>query len=162
MIRDYILLGATLIVAATILLIFPDRLDIVTTTSWAYFFEMMLILPMVMMVMGLFTVWVSKETVVKYMGKSSGIKGIFFAILFGALPTGPLYVTFPMASSLIKKRCLHFQYRYFPFGMGMHKDPSKDGGTPIHWAKIYGIETCFDDYLCNYHGSVHRMDYWVE
>ena len=103
MIRDYILLGATLIVAATILLIFPDRLNIVTTTSWAYFLEMMLILPAVMVVMGLFTVWVSKETVVKYLGKTSGIKGIFIALLFGALPTGPLYVAFPMASSLIKK-----------------------------------------------------------
>jgi len=103
MLRDYILLGATLIVAATILLIFPTRLDIVTTTSWAYFLEMMLILPAVMVVMGLFTVWVSKETVVKYLGKTSGIKGIFLAILFGALPTGPLYVAFPMASSLLKK-----------------------------------------------------------
>ena len=118
MIRDYILLGATLIVAATILLIFPDRLDIVTTTSWAYFFEMMLILAVVMMVMGLFTVWVSKETVVKYMGKSSGIKGIFFAILFGALPTGPLYVTFPMASSLIKKKVLAFPISLFSFRHG--------------------------------------------
>ena len=103
MIMDYILLGATLIVAATILLIFPDRVDIVTTTSWDYFLEMMLILPAVMVVMGLFTVWVSKETVVKYLGKTSGIKGIFLAILFGALPTGPLYVAFPLASSLIKK-----------------------------------------------------------
>jgi len=103
MIRNYILLGATLIVAATILLIFPDRVDIVTTTSWAYFLEMMMILPAVMVVMGLFTVWVSKETVVKYLGKTSGIKGIFLAILFGTLPTGPLYVAFPMASSLIKK-----------------------------------------------------------
>ncbi len=103
MIRDYILLGATLIVAATILLIFPDRVDIVTTTSWDYFLEMMVILPAVMVVMGLFTVWVSKETVVKYLGKTSGIKGIFLAILFGTLPTGPLYVAFPMASSLIKK-----------------------------------------------------------
>lgn len=103
MIMDYILLGATLIVAATILLIFPDRLDIVTTTSWAYFLEMMLILPAVMVVMGLFTVWVSKETVVKHLGKTSGIKGIFLALLFGTLPTGPLYLAFPMASSLIKK-----------------------------------------------------------
>jgi len=103
MIMDYILLGATLIVAATILLIFPDRVDIVTTTSWAYFLEMMLILPAVMVVMGLFTVWVSKETVVKYLGKTSGIKGIFLAPLFGTLPTGPLYLAFPMASSLIKK-----------------------------------------------------------
>ena len=103
MIRDHILLGATLIVAATILLIFPDRVDIVTTTSWAYFLEMMMILPAVMVVMGLFTVWVSKETVVKYLGKTSGIKGIFLALLFGTLPTGPLYVAFPLAASLLKK-----------------------------------------------------------
>ncbi len=103
MIRDYILLGATLIVVATILLIFPDRVDIVTTTSWDYFLEMMMILPVVIVVMGLFTVWVSKETVAKYLSKTSGINGIFLAILFGTLPTGPLYAAFPMASSLLKK-----------------------------------------------------------
>ncbi|MBA7527977.1 hypothetical protein ES705_20159 [subsurface metagenome] len=103
MIRDYLLLGVTLTFAATVLLIFPDRLDIVTTTSWDYFLEMMMILPAVMVVMGLFAVWVSKETIVKYLGESSGIKGIFLAILVGALPTGPLYVAFPMASSLLKK-----------------------------------------------------------
>lgn len=32
-----------------------------------------------------------------------GIKGIFLAIFFGALPTGPLYVAFPVAAVLIKK-----------------------------------------------------------
>ncbi len=56
-----------------------------------------------MVIMGLFSVWVSKETVVKYLGKTSGIKGIFLAIFFGALPTGPLYVAFPVAAVLIKK-----------------------------------------------------------
>ena len=65
--------------------------------------EMLLILPAVMVLMGLFSVWVPKETVVKYLGKTAGIKGIFLAIIFGALPTGPLYIAFPMAGALVRK-----------------------------------------------------------
>jgi len=103
MIRGWVPLGITLIIAIIILIIFPDRLDTVTTTSWEYFIEMIMILPAVMIIMGLFAVWVSKEMVVKYLGKTSGVKGISLAILFGALPTGPLYVAFPMAAALIKK-----------------------------------------------------------
>ena len=101
--RDYILLGAIIIVAVIILLIFPDRIDAVTNTSWAYFTEMIMILPAIMLIMGLFAIWVSKEMVIKYLGRTSGIKGIFLSILLGALPTGPLYVAFPIATVLIKK-----------------------------------------------------------
>lgn len=102
-IRDVILLGITLSIAIILLSIFPDRRDIVFTASWEFFFEMIWILPAVMILMGLFMVWVSKDMVVKYLGKTSGIKGFFLALLFGALPTGPLYVAFPMAAALIKK-----------------------------------------------------------
>ena len=103
MIRDYILFGIVLIITAIILLFFPDRLDIVTNASWKYFTEMIMILPAVLVIMGLFTVWISKDIVEKYLGKVSGIKGIFLSILFGALPTGPLYVAFPVAATLLKK-----------------------------------------------------------
>ena len=41
--------------------------------------------------------------VVKYLGKAAGIKAVFLGILMGSLPTGPLYVAFPMASALLKK-----------------------------------------------------------
>jgi uncharacterized membrane protein YraQ (UPF0718 family) len=102
-IRDLILLGITLSIAIILLSIFPDRRDIVFTTSWKFFVEMIWILPAVMILMGLFMVWVPKEMVVKYVGKTSGIKGIFLALLFGSLPTGPLYVAFPIAAALIKK-----------------------------------------------------------
>lgn len=103
MIRDVIFLGITLIIVIILLSIFPDRREAVTTASWEFFIELILILPAVMVLMGLFAVWVSKEMVVKYLGKTSGIKGISLAILFGTLPTGPLYVAFPMAAALIKK-----------------------------------------------------------
>lgn len=87
MIRDWILLGIILIIAIILLSIFPDRKEPVINTLWDYFVEMMLILPAVMVILGLFAVWVSKEIVIKHLGKASGIKGIFLAIILGALPT---------------------------------------------------------------------------
>ncbi len=65
--------------------------------------EMVFILPAVMILMGLFAVFIPTKTVVKHFGKASGIKGFFLALLFGTLPTGPLYVAFPMVSTMIKK-----------------------------------------------------------
>jgi len=102
-IRDVILLGITLSITIILLSIFPDRRDIVFTTSWEFFLEMIWILPAVMILTGLFMVWVSKDMVVKYLGRTSGIKGFFLSLLFGALPTGPLYVAFPISAALIKK-----------------------------------------------------------
>ena len=103
MIQDLIILGMILIITVILISIFPDRKGPVISTSWDFFIEMMLILPAVMVILGLFAVFVTKETIVKYLGKTSGIKGIILAIILGALPTGPLYVAFPMAAALLKK-----------------------------------------------------------
>ncbi len=101
--RDWMLLGGVLTAAALLLLVFPDKKVAVINALLDYLTEMLLILPAVMVMLGLFSVWVSREMVVRYLGESSGIKGIFLAIVFGALPTGPLYVAFPIAASLLKK-----------------------------------------------------------
>lgn len=100
---DLIILGIILIITVILLSIFPDRKGPVISISWDFFIEMMLILPAVMVILGLFAVFVPKETVVKYLGKTSGIKGIILAIILGALPTGPLYIAFPMSAALLKK-----------------------------------------------------------
>ncbi len=103
MVRDLVIFGITLAATLILLMEFPDRRGAVISTSWNFFLEMILILPAVMVLLGLFAVFVPKEAVVKYLGKTSGIKGIFLAILLGALPTGPLYVAFPIAAALLKK-----------------------------------------------------------
>jgi uncharacterized membrane protein YraQ (UPF0718 family) len=102
-IRDVLLLVITLNVAIILLSIFPDKQDVVFTASWEFFVKMIWILPAVMILMGLFMVWVPKNVVIKYIGKTSGIKGIFLSLLFGMLPTGPLYAAFPVAAGLVKK-----------------------------------------------------------
>ncbi len=101
--KDAVLLLVTVIAAIVLLKIFPERQEAVIAASRRFFIEMMSILPAVMILMGLFAVFVPKETVVKLLGKSAGIKGMLLALFLGALPTGPLYVAFPIASALLKK-----------------------------------------------------------
>lgn len=67
------------------------------------FREMAMVIPPVFILLGLLDVWVPKETMVRYMGEDSGIKGIVLAFLLGSAAAGPLYGAFPIALILIKK-----------------------------------------------------------
>ncbi len=103
MVRSWAISAAMLVLALTLVTIYPDRREAVMNTSIEYLMEMIFILPAVMVLMGLFSVFIPSDTVVKHLGKASGSRGFFLALLFGTLPTGPLYVAFPMASTLISK-----------------------------------------------------------
>lgn len=46
--------------------------------------EMLFIIPPIFLLLGLLDVWVPKETMVKYMGEGSGIKGVLLAIFIGS------------------------------------------------------------------------------
>ncbi|MEF8849792.1 MAG: permease [Candidatus Bipolaricaulota bacterium] len=103
LIRDWVILALSVIGAVLLLSFFPGKVEPTTSTALDYLTEMAWILPAVMILMGLFKVWVSKEMVIKYLGKASGLKGILIAALLGATPTGPLYVAFPLAAAMIDK-----------------------------------------------------------
>ena len=99
-----IILFAGILTAAVILIIlYPENRTASLQASYDIFIELILILPAIMVLMGLFTVWVSKEIVVKYLGHASGITGLGLALFMGMIPTGPLYIAFPLASMLLKK-----------------------------------------------------------
>ncbi len=100
---EILLLSLIGIVFININYFFPAQADRTYATSLDYLLEMALILPPVLILMGLFEVWVHKEFIERHLGIGSGIKGIFLAFFFGTLPTGPLYVAFPIASALLKK-----------------------------------------------------------
>jgi len=103
LIRNYLCLSIVIAIFIVLLFIFPQNKESIIENSVNYFFEMALILPAVMILMGLFNVWISEKTVANYLGKQSGLKGSLISVFLGALPTGPLYVAFPLASSMIKK-----------------------------------------------------------
>lgn len=65
--------------------------------------DMLKVLPCAFILIGLFEVWVKKETVEKHFGEESGIKGHIWAILLAGTTVGGLYVAFPVAYSLFSK-----------------------------------------------------------
>jgi len=65
--------------------------------------EMLTILPCAFVLIGLFEVWVKRETVAKHLGEESGIKGYLWAVLLASTTVGGLYVAFPIAYSLYSK-----------------------------------------------------------
>lgn len=101
--KEWIILLVLLVIAVLTGLLFPVHQARMLQASWSLGKEMLLILPAVLVLMGLFSVWISQEMVVEYLGQTSGIRGIALALLFGATPTGPLYVAFPIATALWKK-----------------------------------------------------------
>lgn len=81
----------------------PDTAVRSSLVTWDYFKEMALIMPPVFILMGLMETWIPKDKIQKWVGAGSGIKGAGIALAFGTLPTGPLYVAFPMTATLIRK-----------------------------------------------------------
>lgn len=102
-IKESIIVLILLIGTIILLSLFPEKIAPVTSTAGSYFLEIIYIFPAVLIFMGLFATFVPNKTVNKYLGKESGIKGMFIAIFLGMFPTGPLYVAFPMVAVWLKK-----------------------------------------------------------
>lgn len=65
--------------------------------------EMLSFLPPIFVLLGLLDVWVDRETMMKYMGRGSGTRGMLLAFILGSAAAGPLYAAFPMAGVMMKK-----------------------------------------------------------
>ena len=65
--------------------------------------DMLKILPGAFILIGLFEVWVGRETVERHLGEGSGIRGYVWAVLLAGTTVGGVYVAFPIAHSLYRK-----------------------------------------------------------
>ncbi len=65
--------------------------------------SMVKILPAAFILIGLFEVWIKRETVEKHFGEDSGIKGFIWAMILASTTVGGTYVAFPIAYSLYHK-----------------------------------------------------------
>lgn len=81
--------------------------------TWNQVITMLLIVPPIFLLIGLFDVWVPRETIIKLMGEKSGILGMFLAFLLGALSAGPTIAAFPLALIMIKKGAKYSNVVFF-------------------------------------------------
>jgi len=101
--RGWVMLALLVAIAAVLLIVFPAQREPSLNAFWQFLVEMMTVMPAVLVIMGLFAVWVPKEAVNRHMGRGSGARGLALAVVFGTLPTGPLYAAFPLTKGLLDK-----------------------------------------------------------
>lgn len=75
--------------------------------------EMLAFIPPIFILLGLLDVWVNKETMMRFLGKGSGLKGASLAFALGAAAAGPLYAAFPVAAVMLKKNASLFNVFVF-------------------------------------------------
>ena len=73
------------------------------TNFISFSIEMLRLLPCAFILIGLFEVWVKKESIEKHLGKNAGVMSYVWVILLAGTTVGGLYVAFPFAHSLYKK-----------------------------------------------------------
>ncbi len=64
---------------------------------------MLYVIPPIFLLLGLLDVWVPRETMMRFMGPGSGLKGIVLSFALGSAAAGPLYGAFPVAAVLMRK-----------------------------------------------------------
>jgi len=84
--------------------IFPERSQIGHRAMLDYGLEVIYIFPAVLVLMGLAEVWIPADRVKDYLGKESGFKGVLLSLFLGTLPTGPLFIAFPIAGEMLRKK----------------------------------------------------------
>lgn len=65
--------------------------------------DMLKILPGAFILIGLFEVWVKRETVERHLGEGSDFRGYLWVILLAGTTVGGLYLAFPVAYTLYRK-----------------------------------------------------------
>lgn len=70
---------------------------------WDYIKFILSVMPAVFLLIGLFNVWVKKETVIKHMGHGSGFRGFLLAVLLAFTCVGGLFAALPISRQLYDK-----------------------------------------------------------
>jgi uncharacterized membrane protein YraQ (UPF0718 family) len=106
------------LILLVLMLIIISIIDITLTykafaNTWDQVLSMLMIVPPIFVLIGLFDVWVDRETVIKLMGNNSGIKGMALAFFLGAFSAGPTLAAFPLALIMLKKGAKYSNVLFF-------------------------------------------------
>ncbi len=81
----------------------PGLAGRVAANTWDFLWSILKVLPMILILMGLFDAWVPRSAVERHIGPGSGARGVALSILLGTAAAGPLYAAFPVAKALQEK-----------------------------------------------------------
>ena len=96
-------LSLSVIITLSVYGLNAEKGAIVARTVYNTFIEVLDIVVAVSIFIGLFQVWVKPPTIVKWLGKGSGLKGFIFVCTFPILMGGSLFTVFPLLKTLKDK-----------------------------------------------------------
>jgi uncharacterized membrane protein YraQ (UPF0718 family) len=92
-----------LAVYGILFVIMPDKALLAIKSSVNIFFNMLIPLSMIFVLMLLINLFLNPARVAKFLGKGSGIKGIILSAAAGIISTGPIYAWYPLLKDLREK-----------------------------------------------------------
>lgn len=99
-----ILFPVLVVLAYGILFIIKPQMGVDSVKNSGYYIkEMIMIMPVIFILTALLDTWVKKETIIRYLGKDAGMKGILLSFVLGGISAGPIYAAFPFCVMLRKK-----------------------------------------------------------
>jgi uncharacterized membrane protein YraQ (UPF0718 family) len=101
--KAYLLFLALMVLDLVILAMSPASGKLVFRYTFSNFYQMLGVIPPVFILLGLLDVWVPRETMMRYLGPGSGLKGAVISLMLGAVAAGPLYGAFPVAAAMARK-----------------------------------------------------------
>lgn len=81
----------------------PEIAKLAWSKSASFSMNIAIVLPPILLLLGLLDTWLPSQAVETYLGKKSGVKGMFLATFMGSFAAGPLFAAFPIASSFAVK-----------------------------------------------------------
>ena len=81
----------------------PERAANALSVGAGTFASVLLLIVAVFGLVGLLQTWISRELIVRLLGREGGIKGLLIAALCGTLLIGPAYIIFPLLMSIQKQ-----------------------------------------------------------
>ena len=92
-----------LLIYGILFAITPGKAEEAVQSSVNVFIGMLIPLAFVFAVMMLVNIFLKPSLIVKFLGKSAGLKGIIFAAFAGIVSTGPIYAWYPLLKDLREK-----------------------------------------------------------
>ncbi len=100
--RSQWLFFATLLLYSWCFLFNSERAERALISAATTFSSVLLLIIAVFSLVGLLQVWVSREVIVRLLGREGGVKGLIIAALCGTLLIGPAYIIFPLLMEIQK------------------------------------------------------------
>lgn len=103
LLKKYWFLAAVIIVNLAVLIFQPQMGITALRFTGKNFLNFLFMLTPIFICIGLMDIWIERDTMIKIMGKKSGVGGVLVALLLGVVTAVPLYALLPVAGVLLKK-----------------------------------------------------------